>query len=181
MLCDLYLCSHLEGVLDENSKAPLKLETTRRRDDKMKWQNNYSIHPMALQPISGLGVLCFLPPCRSIICGPFPVTTLDHSSSISSHCSLPPSSGPSRCSYPSEFSIQSFLGDPCIFHLNMPCPMQSSYFNTCHQVRFLMRFIHFMIVSYPPLTIVIHWVKNQNSYYRIEISNSVKVENIVFG
>jgi hypothetical protein len=116
---------------------------------------------MTLQPISGLG-LYLLPPCRSIICGPFPVTTLDHSGSISSHCTLPPSSGQSHCSCPSEFSIQSFLRDPCIFHpLNMPCPMQSSYFNTCHQVRFLTQFIHFMIVSYPPLTIVIHWAKYQ--------------------
>jgi hypothetical protein len=121
---------------------------------------------MALQPTSGFDLLCFLPPCRCIICGPFPVMTLDHSSSISSHCVLPPSSGPPRCSCPSEFNIQSLLRNPCIFHpLNMTCSMQSSYFNTCHQVRFLIQFIHFMTVSYPPLIIVIHWAKNPSQYF----------------
>jgi hypothetical protein len=82
-----------------------------------------SIHPMALQPKSGLGLLHLLPPQGSIISGQLPVATAQKAGSILSHRTLPSFPGLSNRSYSFKLSFKHFLRNSCAFHpLDMSRP-----------------------------------------------------------
>jgi hypothetical protein len=117
-----------------------------------------SIHPMALQPKSGLGLLYLLPPQCSIISGQLPVATAQKSGSILLYHIFSSFPGLSNWSYSFKLSFKHFLRNSCAFHpLDMSCPLKPFQFDTCYKVRFAMQFIQFLVVSKPPLTVILNW------------------------
>jgi hypothetical protein len=71
---------------------------------------NWSIHPMALQPKSGLGLLYLLPPQCSIIRGQLPVATAQKAGSILLHRIFPSFLGFPTDLTPSNLALNTFLG-----------------------------------------------------------------------
>jgi hypothetical protein len=84
-----------------------------------------SIHPMALQPKLGLGLLYLLPPQCSIISGQLPIATTQKSGSILLHHISPSLPGLSNWSFSSKLSFKHFLRNLCASHpLDMSCSLK---------------------------------------------------------
>jgi hypothetical protein len=117
-----------------------------------------SVHPMALQPKSGLGRLCLLSPQCSIISGQLPVATAQKAGSILLHRFFPSFPGFSNRSYSIKLSFKHFLRNSYAFHpLDMSRPLKTFQFDTCYKVRFTTQFIQFLVVSDPSLTVILNW------------------------
>jgi hypothetical protein len=75
-----------------------------------------SIHPMALQPKSGLDLLYLLHPQCSIIIGQLPVATAQKACSILLHRIFPSFPELSNWSYSFKLSLNHFLRNSCAFN-----------------------------------------------------------------
>jgi hypothetical protein len=90
-----------------------------------------SIHPMALQPKSVLGLLCLLSPQCSIISGQLPVATAQKAGTILLHRIFTSFPGLSNRSYCFKRTFKHFVRNSCAFRpLDMPRPLKPFQFDT---------------------------------------------------
>jgi hypothetical protein len=70
-----------------------------------------------------------------------------------------------HCYVPRILCVKYFLNCPVIIYMyNMSCPAQSVYFNISDNVRLIKQLMQFMVVSFPPQTILLHYSKNASEY-----------------